>query len=92
MSNQLEFRHLKYFLAVTEDLHFRKAAERLYISQPGLSRQVKQMEDDLEVKFIELKNVSQRTRLRVVWNKENRNPVLGNILDVVKRNFDTEID
>jgi len=56
MSNQIEFRHLKYFLAVAEDLHFRKAAERLYISQPGLSRQIKQMEDDLGIKLFERHN------------------------------------
>lgn len=56
MSNQLEMRHIKYFLAVAEDLHFRKAAERLFISQPGLSRQIKQMEDDLGVLLFERHN------------------------------------
>ena len=56
MSNQLELRHIKYFLAVAEDLHFRKAAERLYISQPGLSRQIKQMEDDLGITLFERHN------------------------------------
>jgi len=56
MSYQLEIRHLKYFIAVAEDLHFRKAAERLYISQPGLSRQIKQMEDNLGVLLFERHN------------------------------------
>lgn len=51
MGYQIEIRHFNYFLAVAEELHFRKAAEKLFISQPGLSRQIKQMEEILETKL-----------------------------------------
>ncbi|MDT0539100.1 LysR family transcriptional regulator [Croceitalea sp. P059] len=51
MSYQLELRHYRYFMAVAEALHYRKAAERLFISQPGLSRQIKQMEEILETQL-----------------------------------------
>lgn len=56
MSYQISIRHIKYFLAVAEELHFRKAADKLFISQPGLSKQIKQMEEHLNLKLFERHN------------------------------------
>jgi DNA-binding transcriptional LysR family regulator len=59
----MELRHARYFIAVAEELNFRRASARLHLSQPSLSTQIRQLEEDIGVQL--LKRDSHKVELTV---------------------------
>jgi DNA-binding transcriptional LysR family regulator len=85
MVNRMELRHLRYFVAVAEQENVTRAAAKLHVSQPGVSHQIHDLED--EIGFLLFERSGKSVRLTVagrIFFKEARD-ILRHTADAVKR-------
>ncbi len=85
MGNQVELRHLRYFLAVAETLNFRKAANKLYITQPGLSRQIAQLEEEVGAQLFDRSNKKVTLTVCGQYLKEEATSLLQQVEAMMKQ-------
>jgi DNA-binding transcriptional LysR family regulator len=81
----MELRHLRYFVAVAEELHFGHAAERLHIVQPALSKQINSLERELGILLLVRTNRSVRLTEAGAVLLEDARQVLAQVNSAVER-------
>ena len=91
MRLRIDLRQLECFVAVAEEGSFRAAAERLHMSQPPLSRQIKQLESELGVTLLDRDTQgSGLTTAGVAFLREARKTLLqaGEAVETARRHFE----
>ncbi|MES2519053.1 MAG: LysR substrate-binding domain-containing protein [Bacteroidota bacterium] len=81
----MEFRQLQHFLGVASELHFSKAAERLFITQPALSRQIQQLEEHLGVLLFERDKRNVRLTSAGEYLRDEASQILSQLEHISKR-------
>jgi LysR family transcriptional regulator, benzoate and cis,cis-muconate-responsive activator of ben and cat genes len=79
------FRQLQYFLGVANELHFSKAAEKLFIAQPALSRQIQALEESLGVLLFERDKRNVKLTQAGEYLREEATQVLSQLENITKR-------
>jgi DNA-binding transcriptional LysR family regulator len=83
----MELRHLRYFVAVAEEENVSRAASKLYVSQPGISRQIHNLENEIGFPLFERGGKSVRLTVadwRIApWNHPD---LAGKFRDQIRRN------
>ncbi|WP_162052689.1 LysR family transcriptional regulator [Pontibacter pamirensis] len=75
----MEIQQIKYFLTLSQELHFWNTAERMYITQSALSRQIKALEDELGVRLFERSKRSVKLTEAGAFLRDQWLPLLGEI-------------